>query len=429
MPLRDLRRRRRPHAASADAGAVQSAPGESARRCFRDHRCRCARHGRRDVPRPSRRRDDAFRHRAARRAHGEARRDRVGLDAHQAQLPVRRFRQRRDVRDAEIQARRERQRGVLLRHGSTVLRRGGAATQQGRLAARTGRLLPPHRGGEAVWARPCQRPGAERLASLGHGRKPDLPDRSLFGQRNRTEHHGTTFFQRHLRADLETRQHRPRADHRGRDGGRGTTRQVLRGHRRDARHGAQPHLPASLDGGDGSAHFVRRGCGAHGKSQGDTGDPPACRPQRGARRGARPVSRRQLRVRPGAGLPAGAGRGRQLEHRDVHRHEARHRQLAMGRRAVLHPHRQAPGTPSHRNFHPLQTGAVRAVSRHAGREAHAQHHVHAHPADGRPDAAVQRESARPARETRRRQHELQLRRLLSTKAPAPATRPCCTIAW
>ena len=64
--------------------------------------------------------------------------------------------------------------------------------------------------------------------------------------------------QRVVRADLEPRPHRPRADHRGRDRRRRASRPVLRAHRRAARHGAEPRVPAAGDGGDGAAGRLRR---------------------------------------------------------------------------------------------------------------------------------------------------------------------------
>jgi hypothetical protein len=50
--------------------------------------------------------------------------------------------------------------------------------------------------------------------------EPDLPDRSLSRQRDRSEHHGLALRQRDLRAAVEPRSHRSGADHGGRDRGR-----------------------------------------------------------------------------------------------------------------------------------------------------------------------------------------------------------------
>ncbi len=57
---------------------------------------------------------------------------------------------------------------------------------------------------------------------------------------------------------------------------------------------------------------------------------------------ARPVSCRRIGRRAGAGLPGGARQAVQ-PHRDLRRAEGGNRQLALGRRAVLPAHRQAPG--------------------------------------------------------------------------------------
>ena len=62
----------------------------------------------------------------------------------------------------------------------------------------------------------------------------------------------------------------------------------------------------------------------------------------------------------------------QFRHRDVRGDEAAGRQLALGRRAVLCPHRQGAGAEADRNRHPVQAGAARPVSRHAGRPPDAQ---------------------------------------------------------
>ena len=49
-----------------------------------------------------------------------------------------------------------------------------------------------------------------------------------------------------------------------------------------------------------------------------------------------------LRARPARGLPVDRRRGAGLADRDLRRAAPGHRQLALGRRAVLHPHRQVP---------------------------------------------------------------------------------------
>ena len=76
------------------------------------------------------------------------------------------------------------------------------------------------------------------------------------GQGDGAEHHGVPLRQRHLRADVEPRLHRPRADHRGRDARRGAARRLLRTDRRAARHGAQPPVPAAVADRHGAADLA-----------------------------------------------------------------------------------------------------------------------------------------------------------------------------
>ena len=84
-------------------------------------------------------------------------------------------------------------------------------------------------------------------------RAPDLPDRSLSRQGDRPEHPGAALRQRHVRADLESQPHRPHPDHGRREARRRPSRQLLRRHRRAARHGAEPSVPAAVAGRDGAA--------------------------------------------------------------------------------------------------------------------------------------------------------------------------------
>src|ERR1700742_4504598 len=52
------------------------------------------------------------------------------------------------------------------------------------------------------------------------------------------------------------------------------------------------------------------------------------------------------------------GRKQNLRHRNLCRDETGHRQLALGGRAVLHPHGQAAGCAHEGNRHPLQARAL-----------------------------------------------------------------------
>ena len=69
------------------------------------------------------------------------------------------------------------------------------------------------------------------------------------------------------------------------------------------------------------------------------------------------------------GLSRRAERREGFQCRDLCRDEARDRQLALGRRALLSADRQEHGEPLHRDRHPLQAGAARALRGHAGRAA------------------------------------------------------------
>ena len=79
-------------------------------------------------------------------------------------------------------------------------------------------------------------------------------------------------------------------------------------------------------------------------------------------------------------LPRGGGRGARLRHRDVHRGAAAHRQLALGRHAVLPAHRQAAAEAGDRGRDPVQARAAPAVLVRRGRAARAERAGAADPA-------------------------------------------------
>ncbi len=89
-----------------------------------------------------------------------------------------------------------------------------------------------------------------------------LPDRSLPGQGDGAEHPGAPVRQRDSGADLEPQLHRPRADHRGRGGGRRPPRRLLRPCRRGPRHVSEPSAAAPDGHGDGAAGPLRGRGGA-----------------------------------------------------------------------------------------------------------------------------------------------------------------------
>jgi hypothetical protein len=86
------------------------------------------------------------------------------------------------------------------------------------------------------------------------------------------------------------------------------------------------------------------------------------------------------RWQAGQGLRRGAGSG--FGHRDLRRHPRRHRQLALGGRALLHAHRQTPAREAHRDRHPVQAPAPLHL-RLRGRRAAGQQDDHRAAARGR----------------------------------------------
>ncbi len=98
-----------------------------------------------------------------------------------------------------------------------------------------------------------------------------------------------------------------------------------------------------------------------------------------------------------------------FEHRDLCRDAARDRQLALGRRALLLPYRQAHVAAEYRDRHPLQAGALRGVPGHARRHPAAQLAGAAHRA-GRGDLpAVRGQAPWTGGGPRRREDGLPLR--------------------
>ena len=98
------------------------------------------------------------------------------------------------------------------------------------------------------------------------------------------------------------------------------------------------------------------------------------------------------------------------------RHAPAHRQLALGRRALLPAHRQAHGRADDGNRHPLQAGTLCAVRRHPCRGAAAQLAGAAHPAERGDLLAVRGEAARPRGGPRRGADGVPLRRLVPARA-------------
>ena len=111
---------------------------------------------------------------------------------------------------------------------------------------------------EAVRHRSGQRAHAQRGRAPALRRRAGLPHRSLPRQGDRPEPAGVPLRQRHVRAGLEPALHRSRADHRRRDRRRRAACRVLRGRRRAARHGPEPHDAAARARRDGAADGFHR---------------------------------------------------------------------------------------------------------------------------------------------------------------------------
>ena len=111
-----------------------------------------------------------------------------------------------------------------------------------------------------------------------------------------------------------------------------------------ARRGGQPPHAGRVGRGDGGA--VRR------RPDDDQG-----RAGRGVPRDRRGRPR-ALRARPVRRLPRHRRRRRRLHDRDLRRAAARHRQLALVGRAVLHPHRQAAAGHADRAAARVQAAAA-----------------------------------------------------------------------
>ena len=192
--------------------------------------------------------------------------------------------------------------------------------------------------------RPDQRRAAQRLRALGVRRVADLPHRPLPRQGGGAEHPRVPLRERAVRADLEPQLHRPRPDRHPRDARAGPAGELLRVHRRLQGHGGHPP-----DAGDGvRRHGAADGAGTAGDQRGEEQGLPLDAADRPAQGGPRPVRR----------LPRGAGVRPRLGHRDVHRAAGRHRQLALGGRAVLPAHRQEDGRGPAHHLDRVQGGAA-----------------------------------------------------------------------
>ena len=241
-------------------------------------------------------------------------------------------------------ARRPPQPGVLPRDPAVAVRhrgRGPGQSEPGVERAAGGRR-------EAVRERSAVGPRARGGPAPLPRRVPDLPDRPLPREDGARGDPLPAVREHDARAGLEPQLPRLRADHDGRELRRRGSRPLLRSRRRPARRRRQPSAPAARDRGDGAARG-RRSRHAQGRQgRGVQGDA-----------GRRPVP---LRARPVRRLPRHRRRRAGLDHRDVRRAPARDRQLALGGRAVLHPHGQAPGGQADRAPAAVQAPPARCTS-------------------------------------------------------------------
>ena len=156
-----------------------------------------------------------------------------------------------------------------------------------------------------------------------------LPDRPLPREDGAGRDPLPAVRERDLRADLEPQLRLVRADHDGRGLRRRRPRPLLRPGRRAARRGGQPPDAGGRRGGDGAA----RGAGRRARSR--TRSPRSC-----ARRA--PPTRRTTCAGSTRATATIDGVAPDSHDRDLRRAAAGDRQLALVRRAVLHPHRQVP---------------------------------------------------------------------------------------
>ena len=229
------------------------------------------------------------------------------------------------------------------------------------------RRLAADRHREAVRPRPRVREAAEPRGREGLPRVAGLPHRPLPGQGDRPQPAGLPVRERDLRTALEPPLRRPRADHRGRVDRHREPGRVLRGDRGVARRPPEPPPAAGQPRRDGAAGHLRRR-------------------MRCATRRSRSCGRsRPIRPTPSANVVRGQyGPGwvaatkvpgyreepdvdPRLRDRDVRGRQARHRRLALVRRPVLCPDRQAPAEARDRDRDPVPRGPAPTVPRRRGR--------------------------------------------------------------
>ena len=144
---------------------------------------------------------------------------------------------------------------------------GAAGLNRARATRETRIVIEKPFGYDLASARAAQRRGARRVRRVA-----GLPDRPLPRQGDGPEPDGAAVRQRAVRAGVEPQLHRPRPDHRRRGHRDRRPRRLLRGRRRAARPGPEPHAAAARAADDGAADRVRRRPRARREAQGARGD-------------------------------------------------------------------------------------------------------------------------------------------------------------
>ena len=241
----------------------------------------------------------------------------------------RRLRRRRDLRAGRARrSRAPKTPGLLPRDPAVPLRPGRQGARRGRADEDR-----PRRRREAVRARPDVGARARGRAAPVHRRVAALPDRPLPREDGARGDPLPAVRELDARADLEPELRRVRPDHDGRGlRGRGP-RPLLRPGRRAARRRRQPP--------DAGRRRLRDGGALRAATRRRSRTPRS----RSSARSWRPTRRTTCAGQYDGYLDIdGVAAG--LDDRDLRRAAARDRELALGRRAVLHPHGQAaPGDP------------------------------------------------------------------------------------
>ena len=258
--------------------------------------------------------------------------------------------------------------GLLPRDPAVPVRHGRRGPDRGR--AHEGGA---DRGREAVRARSRVGPSARRTAARVRRRIAALPHRPLPREDGARGVAVPAVREHDARTGLEPQLPRMRPDHHGRELRRRGPWPLLRPGGRASRRRRQPPHAGRRGVRHGGARRRRPGDARQRKAEPLSGD-----------RAGQPGP---LRPRPVRRLPQDRRRRGRLDHRDLRRAPARHRQLALRRRAVLHPHREAPADHADRASARVQAPAeARLPHDRRPRPGAGPARGQARPDDGRPVA-------------------------------------------